>query len=79
MLNQDDGTWEAVPLGDGDIVTVCAECLRACCWQGEFMCDGARDADITTKTVGQLRELNARPDFDGETEEYWQRDQEMKR
>jgi hypothetical protein len=27
-------------------VTVCAECERACCWYGEFMCDNARDANI---------------------------------
>lgn len=26
---------------DRRYVTVCDKCLRACCWQGEFMCDNA--------------------------------------
>ena len=39
-------------------VTVCAECLKASCWHGEFMCDRSRSADITTRTVRELRKLN---------------------
>lgn len=52
-------------LKDDDIVIVCAECLRACCWHGEFMCDNARDADIVEKTVAELKELGY------ENEEHW--------
>jgi hypothetical protein len=46
-------------------ITVCAECLRACCWKGIFMCDASRDADITTRTVAELKEL------DREHSNYW--------
>lgn len=49
-------------------VTVCDACLRACCWQGEFMCDAAVGAGTVEKTVAELR---ASPH--GETEEYWTR------
>jgi hypothetical protein len=38
-------------------ITVCANCLRACCWHGEFMCEKARPADITTRTEAELEEL----------------------
>jgi len=47
-----------MPLKDDDIITVCSECLQASCWHGEFMCDEARDAGITQKTVRELKELN---------------------
>lgn len=47
-------------------VMVCAECLRACCWYGEFMCDKARYADVKVVTVGDLRKIKA-----GEHEHYW--------
>ncbi len=53
-------------------VTVCAECLCACCWQAEFMCDKARNADITEKTIKELEELNL------ENPEYWKKDIDMK-
>ncbi len=36
-------------------VTVCSACLRACCWQGEFMCDAADMAGTVQKTVAELR------------------------
>lgn len=29
-----------------DLLTVCAECNRACCWHGEGLCDLAKFADI---------------------------------
>jgi len=58
-----------VNLKDKDRVTVCDHCLRACCWQGEFMCDEARGAGTTTKTVALLRRINA-----GEHEDYWKRE-----
>lgn len=47
-------------------VTVCNACLRACCWQGFFMCDKARDAGTVKKTIAELRALVA-----GEHSDYW--------
>jgi hypothetical protein len=38
-------------------VTVCAACLTASCWHGEFMCDKARSADVTTLKASELRRL----------------------
>ena len=38
-------------------VYVCAECLQASCWHGEFMCNKARGANITTRTVAELDAL----------------------
>lgn len=43
---------------DTDTITVCKECLTACCWHGVFMCEKSRTADITTRTVGQLKKLH---------------------
>lgn len=39
-------------------VMVCADCLTAQCWQGNLMCDTARTADVTTRTVAELRQLD---------------------
>lgn len=60
-------------VSDGDMstqdedrkVTVCASCLRACCWHGEFMCDDARTADVTKMNISDLRKL------DRESADYW--------
>jgi hypothetical protein len=41
---------------DYDVI-VCAECLCASCWHGEFMCSRARAADITTRKASELRAL----------------------
>lgn len=49
---------EKVPLPDDKLITVCASCLRATCWYYMFLCDNYLDADITQKTVKELRELN---------------------
>lgn len=46
-------------------ITVCAECFRACCWAGEFMCDDAREADVVDKTMIDLFKI------EGECPEYW--------
>jgi hypothetical protein len=46
-------------------IEVCDRCLCACCWYGEFMCDGARHAGTRVMTVGELRLLNR------ENEENW--------
>jgi hypothetical protein len=58
----------AEPLPDDTKVTVCDKCFRASCWHGEFMCDDARGAGITVKTVAELRAGNF-----GEHEDYWRR------
>ena len=44
-------------LDDDQKVTVCSECLRACCWHGEIMCEDARHAYTTVRTVAELRKL----------------------
>ena len=54
------------PLSDDVVVTVCDACLRACCWQGEFMCADARTAGTVERTVGELRQGKH-----GEHESYW--------
>ena len=38
-------------------VTVCSECLTASCWHGEFMCDGAKYADIKEMPKSELKKL----------------------
>jgi hypothetical protein len=48
---------EAVKDDPNRRVTVCAECLRASCWHGEFMCDRAEMADVTERTVAELDAL----------------------
>lgn len=58
-------------LKDDDLVTVCAECLCASCWQAIFMCQRSQFADITTKSVRELRELAM------EHECYWKTDEEL--
>jgi len=44
-------------LGKGRI-TVCAKCLQASCWQGEFMCHGSRDAGTVQKSIDELAQLH---------------------
>lgn len=36
-------------------VTVCAECLQASCWQGEFYCQRAKSADTMRVRASYLR------------------------
>lgn len=50
-------------------VTVCGACERACCWQGEFMCDSAEMAGTKHLTVSDLHEHPR-----GENAEYWFKD-----
>ena len=61
-----EGCAECDPAADDVLVTVCDACLRACCWQGEFMCDDARTASTFQRTVAELRAGNY-----GEHESYW--------
>lgn len=62
---------KAFPPEDDRQVTVCAECLRACCWQGTDMCEISSDADITTRTVRELKALGL------ESSDYWKTDDEL--
>ena len=39
------------------VVTVCAACLTASCWHGEFMCQRAANASVTTRLASELRAL----------------------
>jgi hypothetical protein len=50
------------------LIEVCDSCFRACCWYGEFMCDNAKAAGTTLKTVSELRRLNL------ENKDYWSSD-----
>lgn len=36
------------------LVTICAECLRACCWHGTFMCDKAQFANVRTVKASEM-------------------------
>lgn len=45
-------------IADDTMVVVCDRCLRACCWHGRFMCDGARSAGTRKLPVSTLRRLN---------------------
>lgn len=39
-------------------ITVCASCLRASCWQGEFYCDEYKTANTIEKPISELIKLN---------------------
>lgn len=39
------------------LVTVCDQCLKASCWQGEFFCDDYQTAGTFEVQVKVLREL----------------------
>jgi hypothetical protein len=41
-----------------ETVTVCADCLKASCWQGEFYCDDYKSAGTVEKTMTELLELD---------------------
>jgi hypothetical protein len=53
---------------DDKWITVCSECLRASCWQGEFYCDDYMDAGIVEKRRSELALLKR------ESPHYWERD-----
>ncbi len=38
-------------------VTVCANCKRASCWYGSFMCDDSKTAGTIQMTLKELRKL----------------------
>ena len=58
---------EATPAsGPADqMITVCDQCLRACCWKGIFMCDDSRDAGTRELSAGTLAII------DREHSDYW--------
>jgi hypothetical protein len=58
-------------MSDDDLITVCAACLQASCWQGIFMCDQSRNANIGEKTRRELKALNL------EHPSYWKTDKEL--
>ena len=52
------------PKNDVSTVTVCAECLRASCWQGTFMCEQSQAAGTVEKTRDELKALGLEhPDY----------------
>lgn len=50
-----------------ETITVCSACLRACCWQGQFMCDDAKHAGTKEMTRAELEAMKPRR----ENPEYW--------
>lgn len=40
------------------LITVCSECLRACCWLGDFLCDDAAGASTVQIPLSQLRRMS---------------------
>lgn len=50
---------------DDTLVTVCAACKMACCWQSVFYCEKYRTANTIKLSVAELRKL------DLENESYW--------
>ena len=56
---------------DDDMITVCSECGRACCWQGYFMCDEARGANIASKKRGELKKTKL------EAPDWWVTDDDL--
>ncbi len=53
-------------------IQVCDQCLRACCWQGMFMCEDSYSAGTTYKTRRELKEGKH-----GESPHYWKTDDEL--
>lgn len=41
-------------MDDNDMIPVCANCLRASCWQAIFVCDQYQTADVIYKRRGDL-------------------------
>lgn len=54
-----------------EMITVCDKCFRACCWQGEFMCEDSRTAGTVEKSVEELRSLHKENEYYRESEDYW--------
>ncbi len=39
------------------MITVCASCLQASCWEGNLLCDKSKTAGTIQGTVQEIREL----------------------
>lgn len=50
------GEWKRF-IFDDDLITVCAGCFCASCWQGEFYCEDYKDEGTTQKTRSELISL----------------------
>jgi hypothetical protein len=48
-----------------DTITVCASCLQASCWRGEFYCEDYKRAGTVEKTLEEFETLNL------ESYHYW--------
>lgn len=59
---------DPTPLPPDLLITVCADCDRASCWQGLFFCDNARMAGIHEMPVKELRRMRL------EHSDYWEHD-----
>jgi hypothetical protein len=51
-----DENTKAASVGDY-MVTVCAECLTASCWHGDFYCSRYRSANLTERRASELAAL----------------------
>ena len=51
---------------DERMITVCAACLCASCWQGAFMCDEAYNVGTVDLPISNLREMGR------EHPQYWE-------
>jgi hypothetical protein len=58
-------------MNDNDLITVCAACLQASCWQGIFMCQESQGANVIQRTRRELRALKL------EHPCYWKTDKEL--
>lgn len=56
---------------DDEKITVCAACLTAACWQAVFMCQASQTADVTQRTVAELRAYGL------EHPRFWRTDEEL--
>ena len=56
---------------DDDLITVCAACQQATCWQGEFYCEAYKTANIKQMRRGDLAKLAL------EHPCYWLTDEEL--
>lgn len=55
---------------DARRIRVCANCLCASCWLGEFYCEKYKTAGTKVMTVKELRKINR------ESPSYWDRAEE---
>lgn len=53
------------------LITVCDKCLRASCWQGDYVCQDYMRAETTKITIKELVKLNL------EHSDYWKTDEEL--